>query len=626
MSAVQDRSADPGIRTTPRGDLARRTLWRPSMIFLIGLVVFGLFVPQLFPSQVPLLVSILSVLIFAYAWNPVGGVLGELSLIHVAFWGGGAYAAVLSVNAGHPVVVCALMAVGVGVGLAIIFSEFIFLSRVSGLYLTVLTLVAVYFVQAIVLNSQYLGGDAGLTAIQLPLSFNTVYYVSVVFAALLIVINMCLLVTRRGLVWLAIRDEPERVAALTWSVRRERSIAYIGTAVLCALGGALEAAGNGSASSSAVLSFGVIIVPLLAVYVGGPGTVWGPLAGVVLLETFSSVATSNSQTESAAELAQIIQYAIALVVVFLLMYRQRKRRAAKMVRSESALTDENATPSGARRRVAAAIVGRGVSRPRVDIPASRNIRRHQPSGSPGELAVHNLAKSFGGVTVLRDVSFTVVPGEVLGVVGPNGAGKSTICNIIAGILPPDSGGVTLGGRAGDRLAPHQRARLGLGRSYQSPRVFPSLTLAENVAIAGGATGTREAAGLLEGLGVKRANKLGDVATLMERRMVEIARLAAMRPHWILLDEPLAGLAASEHDHILSLITTFAGQGAGVLVIEHLVPVIAPVTDRIVVLDGGRLIADGRPDQVLRQPEVVDAYLGAPVAVELSGSYSAEQAL
>jgi branched-chain amino acid transport system permease protein len=607
MSAV----AQSAPRAERANSLLRRTLWRPSSIALLALVVVGLLVPGLFPGQVPLMVTILGVLIFAYAWNPVGGMLGEMSLAHVIFWGGGAYSAILGINAGRPFVLCVVIGVAVAVVLGLATIQFAFLAKLDGLYLTVFTIVLVYFVQSIVLDSGYLGRDTGLTAIELPLSINTVYYVSVIVAAVLIVGNIALLATRRGLVWLAIRDEPDRVAALGWSTRKERRIAYVLTAALCSVGGSLSGAAAGFASPDSSLGIALIIVPLLAVYVGNPGTVWGPLFGVALLETFSSIASSSSTSSQAAETAQLLQYGIALVVVIFLMSRQRKRRMSAMVQSETALAlaDTVATGGGVAR------VLRGLrSRPaRQELPAGRKA---PAAAASGPLTVERLAKSFGALSVLKDVSFHVAPGEVLGLVGPNGAGKSTLCNLIAGLLEPDAGVVRLGERDARGVAPHRRVQLGLGRSYQSPRVFPSLTLAENVAIAGSAIGTMEAADALRELGVLAPDKLGATATLMERRMVEVARLVALRPRWILLDEPLAGLAASEHDHVLGLIKEMAGRGAAVLVIEHLVPVIAPITDRIVVLDGGRLIADGPPDEVLRQEEVVSAYLGAPVAVEL----------
>jgi ABC-type branched-subunit amino acid transport system ATPase component len=292
---------------------------------------------------------------------------------------------------------------------------------------------------------------------------------------------------------------------------------------------------------------------------------------------------------------------------------QALKRAAAAGETAKALAPE--AEKGLASRLSKAVRER---RSRVEIAPSRRAL-NATREDRGPLRVEHLRKSFGGLRVLEDVSFHVDPGEILGLVGPNGAGKSTICNLIAGLIPPDEGRITFGSREIGSMAPHRRVQFGLGRTYQTPRVFPSLTLAENVAIAGSAAGTAEARRLLEGFGVVQPDKLGETATLMERRMVEIARLSALQPHWVLLDEPLAGLATEEHDLLLERVKEMAEGGTSVMIIEHLVPVIAPITDRIVVLDGGRLIADGPPEVVLRQQEVVDAYLGEPIALELAAS-------
>jgi ABC-type branched-subunit amino acid transport system ATPase component len=238
-----------------------------------------------------------------------------------------------------------------------------------------------------------------------------------------------------------------------------------------------------------------------------------------------------------------------------------------------------------------------------------------PDGRPrdgGPLTVESLKIAFGGNQVLRDVSFELRPGEILGLVGPNGAGKSTICNLISGHLRPDSGQITLGGRDCHGIRPHERARLGLGRSYQTPRVFGSLSLAQNVLVTGSKVTRRDAVSLLEGLGIDDPDRLASTATLMERRLVEIARILAVEWKWVLLDEPMAGLTRAEHDVILGHIKALSQIGVGVVLIEHLIPVIAPVVDRMIVLDTGVLIASGQPREVLQSKAVIDAYLGEPL--------------
>jgi branched-chain amino acid transport system permease protein len=563
-------------------DAAARRRARVPLASAFGVGAFAvalLLAPSVgFEGDIPLLVNILAILVFAYAWNPVGGMLGELSLAHLVFWGGGGYVLIMASNAGWPLLQTLAAAALLGAALAAALVLFAFAGKLEGLYLLVFGLVFIHFADAVAANWHAIGALEGLSAMVLPLTVDQLYYVLVGLATALILLNIVLLNSRRGLVWLAIRDDPSRVGSLGWSIKRERFIVYVGTGALCGIGGALHIASLGFVSPDAAFEIGLIVIVLLAVYVGGPGRIWGPLLGVALLEGLSTIASSGSTSTDSAQKARLLQYVVALVLVAFLMHRQRGRRPA-------------------------ILSGRGGG-----AAAER--------GTPAPLTVEGLGKSFGGLRVLEDVSFDVGPGEILGLVGPNGAGKSTICGLIAGDIRPDRGTIRFGTERANGMAPFARTRAGLGRTYQTPKVFGGLTLAENVAIAGSALGTADASALLETFGIADPYKRGDSATLAERRIVEMVRLRALGPKWVLLDEPLAGLAAEEHERVLELVRDIAGRGTSVLLIEHLVPVIAPITDRIVVLDGGRLIASGPPEQVLRDPAVVDAYLGQPLTLEV----------
>lgn len=589
----------------------------PQVGVIVALVAIGLAVPALGGAGiVPLLTGLLSVLIFTYAWHPVGGILGEISVAHVAFWGAGSYAVVLGINAGFNVFLMLAVGAAVAAVLAIAVVEFVSAARLQGLYVMVFTLVFLYLVTAVVRSLEWLGGSPGQAATALPLSIEEVYFLSVIYVGVLMLVNLWLLNRRRGLVWLAIRDNAERISSLGWSIQAERRVAYLLTGVLCAVGGGLAAVTIGFVNPAVSLGLQLILVPLLAVYVGGPGTVWGPLLGVALLETLSAVAVANSTSVDTAQYVRLTQFLIALVIIMVLLRRQRSQQQRALHATPPAdpqtRSVDRAEPGRLRR--ATAVLGRLSQRREIPGDASSAAAASGEGQTSGPLRGEDVHKAFAGLQVLTGVSFTVSRGEVVGLVGPNGAGKSTLCNIIAGTLPADAGTVRLGARTVDALRPHQRAILGLGRTYQTPHAFPSLTLAENVCIAGTSTGTAQARQLLERFGARRPDKSAATASLLERRIVEIAQLAALRPSWVLLDEPLAGLSADEHERLLGVIRELAQGGASVLLIEHLIPVIAPACDRIMVLDRGRLIADGPPREVLVEPAVVDAYLGAPMAL------------
>jgi ABC-type branched-subunit amino acid transport system ATPase component len=244
------------------------------------------------------------------------------------------------------------------------------------------------------------------------------------------------------------------------------------------------------------------------------------------------------------------------------------------------------------------------------VPETRAIDDDVPA-----LEIVHLSKSFGKLQVLSGIDIVIRRGEFVAVVGPNGAGKTTWCNIVTGFEPASSGSVVLNGSPIDHLKPYQRYHAGITRTFQTPRLLEALTLEENVAVAIRAPrgkALERARTFLSDLGVDRMDSFGGEASLYERRVVEIGRAVANAPSVMILDEPLAGLAQADHDAILGLASRVASEGVAVVVIEHLIPTIAPVVDRMVVLAGNKVLADGLPGEVLTHQSVVDAYLGQPL--------------
>lgn len=233
--------------------------------------------------------------------------------------------------------------------------------------------------------------------------------------------------------------------------------------------------------------------------------------------------------------------------------------------------------------------------------------------------MQDLTKAFGGLRAVSDVSFAVAEGEILGLLGPNGSGKTTVFNLIAGALPADGGRVWFAGREITRHAPSARSALGIARTFQLVRALANLTAYDNVLVAclygrrvgrPMAAARAEAARLLRlvGLDAKRATPAG-MLTLHEGRRLEIARALGARPRLLLLDEPLAGLNPIEVDAALQLFRQLHDQGITLVLVEHNVPAVRSLCDRMVVLNSGRTIATGRPSDVLADPEVVAVYLG-----------------
>ena len=238
------------------------------------------------------------------------------------------------------------------------------------------------------------------------------------------------------------------------------------------------------------------------------------------------------------------------------------------------------------------------------------------------LTVDRLSKRFGGFTALNEITLSVAPGERLGLIGPNGSGKSTFTNCLCGTLRGDGGAVRFGGQRIDRMAGFERARLGLARSFQLPRPFHSMTLAENLRVpllytvnARGpalteAQTTARIAELLEGFGLgTKADHLPRDLTQVEMRKLELARAMATAPKLLVADEAMAGLSNSEVDEVLSLLMALNQTGVAIIFIEHIMRAVVAFSQRLIVFVAGQKIADGEPGAVLADKQVIGAYLG-----------------
>jgi len=238
--------------------------------------------------------------------------------------------------------------------------------------------------------------------------------------------------------------------------------------------------------------------------------------------------------------------------------------------------------------------------------------------SPGNEAIleaQALSKHFGGTAALKEVSFSAAAGEILGLIGPNGAGKTTLLNLLSGVLRPTSGKVLFAGRDLTGLKTHAVARMGIARTLQTPRSFPSMTVLENVqvgALFGHLHGRMDGAITsleLVGLGARRDSPMSSL-NLQERKMVELARALAMEPRVVLIDEAMSGLNPIEIEESMRLIRQVReSTGVTIIWVEHVVKAIMEVVERIIVLDFGRVIAAGSPAEIARNDTVVEAYLG-----------------
>jgi len=240
------------------------------------------------------------------------------------------------------------------------------------------------------------------------------------------------------------------------------------------------------------------------------------------------------------------------------------------------------------------------------------------------LEVRDISKRFGGLLAVSKVSFNLNQGEILGLIGPNGAGKTTLFNVVNGVQKCSGGSITFDGRDITGLAPYKVVRLGLARTHQIVQPLINMSVRENVTV--GACFGREQLGLhaaravadevLQQVGLQdRTSTLARFLTIAGKKRLEVARALAASPKLLLLDEVLAGLNPTEVAQMIELVRSIRDRGIAVLMIEHLMQAVMSLSDRIVVLNFGQKLAEGRPEEVANDPQVVEAYLGDPNIAE-----------
>ncbi len=590
------------------GKLARRAF---IALALVILAVFPLVSGNLYYQNLLIMTFLLA--IGASGWNIMGGYAGYISLGNSVFIGLGAYTTgILAAKQGvSPFIGC--LAGGLVCALAAAVLSLV-TRRTRGMYFVIVTFAALQLLGVVATTwSGLTGGSQGL-ALPLPtwsLSYQNwpFYYPLLGLLVLAVAVSVLARRSKLGLGLFAIADDEDKASGLGLRTAVYKMIAFVFGGTFTGIAGGIYAYYVSFLNVAAVFDIATSVLIVLAALLGGRGTVWGPVLGAFIIEPLANFTSTNLGGANAGAIRLLLFGGLLGAVVLFLprgvlptvtscWQRSRARRAA---------------PAGTVRTGPDAVLPEGSGR---------------QDGTADVLEVHGLVKAFGGLRAVDGVDLAVAGGSITGLIGPNGSGKTTVFNLIDGTVGAQSGQVVLAGRHVEHRGRPARAHAGLARTYQLPRLFPSLTVVENIVVPERrlsfarlwrrrvtAAERARAMAVLGELGLAAyADTSPAELSYGQRKLIELAQVLWLDPVLVMLDEPAAGISPALSQRLADVIRSLHRRGVGILLVEHDLAFLSSLCERVYVMANGKIIASGTVAQVSGDHTVVDAYLGDEVAL------------
>jgi ABC-type branched-subunit amino acid transport system ATPase component/ABC-type branched-subunit amino acid transport system permease subunit len=583
---------------------------------LLLLVAFPLVSNSIYYQNVLILTFLLA--IGASGWNIMGGYAGYISLGNSAFIGLGAYTTgILAAKEGvSPFLGCLVGGLVCALTAAVLS---LVTRRTRGMYFVIVTFAALQLlgVAATTLSS-LTGGSQGLA---LPLPTWSLarqnwpfYYPLLGLLVLAIAVSAQVRRSKLGLGLFAIQDDEDKATGLGLRTAVYKMIAFVLGGTLVGVAGGIYAYYVSFLNTSAVFDIVTSVLIVLSALLGGRGTIWGPVLGAFIVEPLANATTTNLGGADAGAIRLLLFGGLLGAVVLFLprgvlpTIATSWKRASRSAPAAIPSTSAEASPGD-------------------ELPAVVS-ERSAGSASRLVLEVNQLVKTFGGLRAVDGVGLAVTAGSITGLIGPNGSGKTTLFNVIDGTIGSGSGRIAVQGRRLERRGRATRAHAGLARTYQLPRLFPSLTVLENIVLPERrlslrrlllervtATERARATAVLESLGLASyADTSPAELSYGQRKLIELAQVLWLDPVLVMLDEPAAGISPALSQRLAEMIRTLHRQGVGVLLVEHDLAFLSSLCQRVYVMSAGRIIAQGTVAEVRADKSVVDAYLGDAVGL------------